>query len=135
MPPKQRTQTRTIGKKPHVGRRYVSDGKVRIEWREGGKRRSRTVGPNTAKVRAQADEMLEALVNPGRASEQRQSKRASPRQKRLSAGEQGAESPVGDAIRAWAVALMDVADILVERAKGWSSQWTEEEEKADDNDG
>ena len=79
--------------------------------------------------------MLEALVNPGRASEKRQSKRASPRQKRLSAGEQGAESPVGDAIRAWAVALMDVADILVERAKGWSSQWTEEEEKADDNDG
>ena len=135
MPSKQRTQTRTIGKKPHVGRRYVSDGKVRIEWREGGKRRSRTVGPNTAEARARADEMLEELVNPGRASEKRQSQRASPKRKRLSPGEQGAASTVGDAIRAWAVALMDVADILVERAEGWVSRWTEEEEKADDNDG
>ncbi len=57
-----RTHTKTIGKKPHTGRRYVQNGKVRIEWTESGKRRSRTVGPNTPEMCAEADSTLEAML-------------------------------------------------------------------------
>ncbi len=54
--------TRTVGEKPDLGRRYVENGKVKIEWYEGDKRRSRTIGDNDAKTRRQADEELERLL-------------------------------------------------------------------------
>ena len=54
--------TRTVGEKPNQGRRYVENGKVRIEWYEDGKRRSRTVGDNSADARREADEELEKLL-------------------------------------------------------------------------
>jgi len=54
--------TRTIGEKPDLGRRYVENGKVKIEWYEGEKRRSRTIGDNSAKTRREADEELERLL-------------------------------------------------------------------------
>ncbi len=55
--------SRTVGDPPFSGRRYVRDGKVRIEWREGGVRRSQTVGPNTAANRQQADQILEEILS------------------------------------------------------------------------
>ena len=54
--------TRTVGEKPNQGRRYVENGKVRIEWREDGKRRSRTIGDNSADTRREADEELERIL-------------------------------------------------------------------------
>jgi len=42
----------------------VIDGKVRIEWTEGGKRRSRMVGANTPANRKKADELLREVVLP-----------------------------------------------------------------------
>lgn len=54
--------TRTVGEKPNQGRRYVENGKVRIEWFEDDKRRSRTVGDNSADARREADEELERLL-------------------------------------------------------------------------
>jgi len=54
--------TRTVGEKPDLGRRYVENGKVKIEWYEDDKRRSRTIGDNSAKTRKEADEELERLL-------------------------------------------------------------------------
>ena len=61
--PKQRrrarTHSKTIGRKPFSGCRYVLEGQVRIEWRtRDGKRCQRTVGPNTRANRDLADEIL-----------------------------------------------------------------------------
>ena len=54
--------TRTVGEKPDLGRRFVENGKVKIEWYEDDKRRSRTIGDNDAKTRREADEELERLL-------------------------------------------------------------------------
>ena len=54
--------TRTVGEKPDLGRRYVENGKVKIEWYEGDKRRSKTIGENSPKTRREADEELERLL-------------------------------------------------------------------------
>ena len=54
--------TRSVGEKPNQGRRYVENGKVRIEWFEDDKRRSRTIGDNSADARREADEELERLL-------------------------------------------------------------------------
>ena len=54
--------TRTVGEKPNQGRRYVENGKVRIEWFEDDKRSSRTIGDNSADARREADEELERLL-------------------------------------------------------------------------
>ncbi len=56
--------SRTVGEPPASGRRYVIDGKVRIEWTEDGKRRSRMVGANTPANRKKADELLREVVLP-----------------------------------------------------------------------
>ncbi len=113
--------TRTVGEKPDLGRRYVENGKVKIEWYEDDKRRSRTIGDNDAKTRREADEELErilGLADPEPATE-------------------GPDEPVGDTdeeleeefdeecvevdiswlideFRSRADALMDVADDLAE---------------------
>ncbi len=54
--------SRTVRRPPHTGRRYVSGGKVRIEWTERGHRRTRTIGPNSAAARRDADRILEEVL-------------------------------------------------------------------------
>ena len=87
--------TRTVGEKPHSGRRYVEQGKVRIEWYENGKRRSRTIGENSADVRQKADSLLEEILG----------KRAEPQEK----------SSLEETVRGVILSLLDVAD----RAADW----------------
>lgn len=82
--------TRTVGEKPHSGRRYVEQGKVRIEWYEDGKRRSRTIGENCADVRQKADSLLEEFLG----------KRAEPDE----------QPSLEEAVRGVALSILDVAD-------------------------
>ena len=102
--------TRTVGKKPNQGRRYVENGKVRIEWYEDGKRRSRTIGDNSADVRREADEELKRLLGLTEAELEDDE-----------AGEDWDEecrhldiSGLIDGLRCHADALMDFADDLAE---------------------
>ena len=62
MTPRDRRYGKVIGARPYSGRRYVRDGKVRIEWFAHGKRRTQTIGPNTAANRALADHILEEAL-------------------------------------------------------------------------
>ncbi len=87
--------TRTVGEKPHLGRRYVEQGKVRIEWYENGKRRSRTIGENSADVRQKADSLLEEILGkPAELDEQ---------------------PSLEETVRGVALSLLDIAD----RAADW----------------
>ena len=52
------SQSKRIGAKPFSGRRFVEDGLVKIEWYPCGKRKTRTIGQNTAKTRKRADQIL-----------------------------------------------------------------------------
>ena len=61
-PGRQSKYTRTVGEKPNQGRRYVENGRVRIEWHEDGKRRRRSFGENTAKARGEADAALDEML-------------------------------------------------------------------------
>ena len=87
--------TRTVGEKPHSGRRYVEQGKVRIEWYENGKRRSRTIGDNSADARRKADAQLEEILGIRAESEETPS--------------------LEETVRGVALSLLDVAD----RAADW----------------
>jgi integrase len=53
--------------KPFSGRRFVEAGKVKIEWWPRGRRRSRTIGPNTAANRRLADTILDEALKEARA--------------------------------------------------------------------
>ncbi|MEE8117130.1 MAG: hypothetical protein V3T28_08490 [Gemmatimonadales bacterium] len=103
--------TKTVGTAPHVGRRYVTRGKVRIVWTEQGKRRQRTIGPNSEAVRRQADEMLERTLAALRAAgaTERSSPIPGPPPRPTD------DTSLTDAIRAVAVALLDLADRLADR--------------------
>lgn len=58
-----RARVHKIGTKPFSGSRFVQDGKVRIEWWPGGKRRLLTIGRDSKATREQADrELTEALA-------------------------------------------------------------------------
>ena len=97
--------TRAFGEKPHIGRRYVEADRVRIEWTEQGKRRRQTIGPNTPKIRKQADahleDILSSLESAGCDSD-RSDEKVSP----------GIALP--DPVRLGALALMDTADSMAE---------------------
>ncbi len=54
--------SRTFGEKPHVGRRYVENGRVRIEWREDGRRRRRSFGDNSPEATGEADTILGEIL-------------------------------------------------------------------------
>jgi len=120
--------SRTIGQKPLVGRRYVENGKVRIEWRENGRRRRRTVGMNSAATRRQADadleEILARMQNSGEHHEQE--------------GPTGHENlrPLSRTLRGYTVAALDVADRVADWVRasiGRMPEWEvveEEEEEA-----
>jgi hypothetical protein len=109
MPSKKRTRdsryTRTFGEKPRTGRRYVSDGKVKIEWHEEGKRRSRTIGENSPEVRRRADEALQEILEVFEPA-------AVPARRSLAAPPDSMEQ----ALRALAVSILDVADQMAESA-------------------
>ncbi|UCG85283.1 MAG: hypothetical protein JSW71_15270 [Gemmatimonadota bacterium] len=109
MPSKKRTRdnrhTRTFGEKPRTGRRYVSNGKVKIEWHEEGKRRSRTIGENTPEVRRRADEALQEILEVFEPA-------AVPARRSLTVPPESMEQ----AVRALAVSLLDVADQIAESA-------------------
>ncbi len=51
-----------IGEPPAVGRRYVENGRVRIEWTEAGRRRRKTIGDNDRATRAAADAELAGIL-------------------------------------------------------------------------
>ena len=54
--------TRTFHVGTATGRRFVDRGKVRIEWREGGRRRQRTIGKDNEETRREADAQLTAIL-------------------------------------------------------------------------
>ena len=122
-----RTHTKTIGEKPHTGRRYVQGGKVRIEWYEDGKRRSRTVGPHTPEMRNQADTMLEDLLAGGRAP--------------TSAADSDEKSEPAShdvSFRELALLLLDAADQLADGIRNAGQeimkQFSEQSDEPDEND-
>jgi hypothetical protein len=92
--PRDPRYSRTIGEPPLVGRRYVQNGRVRIEWKENGKWRRRTIGENTPANRRRADSELLNLLAALRGSE------PSP------------ETPVEGPVRTAVIASLDVADGL-----------------------
>ncbi len=109
--------TKTIGAKPHTGRRYVVNGTVRIEWTEHGKRRSRTIGANTAETRRRADAELAALL-----------RGISHAGGEHPMGEEQHTASFGDWLRRAAASAMDAADRLVE----WMEETAQEEARADE---
>jgi hypothetical protein len=96
--------TRTFGGPPNSGRRYVENGKVRIQWTEEGKRRSRTVGPNSAETRRRADAELEEILG-------------------LS---------IQEALRQLVLAILEAADRLIDRLRGAMHADEPKEEPAED---
>jgi integrase len=62
----RRTQQKRHGVRPFSGLRFVEDGKVKLEWRAGGRKKQRTIGRNTAEVRKAADELLRRALQRAR---------------------------------------------------------------------
>ena len=94
--------TRTLGGPPNAGRRYVENGKVRIQWTEQGKRRSRTVGPNSAETRRRADAELEEILG------------LMPSDTKQAAG---STPSIQEALRQLALAILEAADRLIDRLR------------------
>jgi hypothetical protein len=88
-----------MGEKPNIGRRYVVNGRVRIEWMEDGKRRSRTIGVNSPDMLEQADAELERIL--GMAHEETVE---------ADAPRASDETPLVESIRTLALSAMDLAD-------------------------
>lgn len=97
--------TRVFGEKPHIGRRYVEADRVRIEWTDQGKRRRRTIGPNTPKTRKQADARLEDILS---------SLESSGRDSDPSDQKVRPSISLPNPVRLGALALMDTADSMAE---------------------
>jgi hypothetical protein len=94
--------TETFGEKPHTGRRYVERGKVRIQWTEAGKRRSRTIGPNSPANRQQADAELKEILSTMNATEEKF------KSKPLDVGE------IEQQLRHYALSALDKADEIAD---------------------
>jgi hypothetical protein len=94
--------TKVVGEQPNTGRRYVENGKVRIQWTEGGKRRSRTIGPNSPANRKRADEELEEILSTMNATEEK------PESKPLDVGE------IEQKLRDYALSALDKADEIAD---------------------
>lgn len=107
MAAKKRTRdrrfSRKMGGEPNVGRRYVIDGKVRIEWLDDGKRRSRTIGENSPEVRQRADEALAEILQ-----------LSEPGLPALRVDNLASYAPMERALRRCALSILDVADALVD---------------------
>ena len=110
---RKRSASKTFGEKPFTGRRFVSNGKVRIEWMEEGRRRSRTIGPDSSETRAEADAEVERILAALRAD-------AGP-DAAESTSEEADEIPsVLEALRLLALAILDAADDLIDRLENVS---------------
>ena len=105
---RKRSASKTFGEKPFTGRRFVSNGKVRIEWMEGDRRRSRTIGPDSPATRAEADAEVERILSDLRAHDGPDAS-ASARPGRDDV------SSVLAALRVLALAILDTADRFIER--------------------
>ena len=102
--------SRTFGEKPHVGRRYVENGRVRIEWQADGKRRRRSFGDNSPAARGEADAVLEEILEQMQRStsgRQRSDHQPDPSARRESV-------TVEAMLRSLALSLMDSADRVAE---------------------
>lgn len=95
--------SRAFGSPPNAGRRYVENGKVRIEWTEDGKRRSRTVGPNSTETRSRADAELEEILGL-MPSDTKQ--------------DEGGTPSIPEAFRQLILAILEAADHLIDRLRG-----------------
>ena len=115
MPSKKRTRdnryTKVFGEKPRTGRRYVQNGKVKIEWHEEGKRRSRTIGENTAEVREHADAALQEILEVFEPA---------PVPARLSSW--APPESMEQALRGVALSLLDVADQVADAVTTFGSE-------------
>jgi hypothetical protein len=128
--------TKSFGAKPHNGRRYVIDDKVRIEWYEDGKRRSRTIGPNGADTRRAADEKLQEILQgheppePGQ-PEQEPAGEEAPRTERETA------EAIQDTLLGLASNVLDAADWLADGLRNAATELMkragEAEEEAEDS--
>jgi hypothetical protein len=105
---RKRSASKTFGEKPFTGRRFVTNGKVRIEWMEAGRRRSRTIGPDSPDVRAAADAEVERILRELQADTGPDTSE--------STHEASHEVPSAlEALRLLVLAVLDVADDLIER--------------------
>lgn len=134
MAPRDPRYTRTLGEKPHEGRRYVEDGKVRIEWTEGGKRRRRTIGANTEANRERADAALtEKLADQGGSMPAKTPAKVPTRTPTADATEKAPASDflhgLTDTARDVALSLMDAAD---EMAAWLQDLWKESDAESDE---
>ncbi len=102
--------SRTFGEKPHVGRRYVENGRVRIEWQEDGRRRRRSFGENSHETRNEADAVLEEILEQMQPSTSGQ-KRPDDEPK---TGAQQEPLTVDAVLRSLALSVMDSADRIAE---------------------
>jgi hypothetical protein len=119
--------SRTIGRKPFVGRRYVENGKVRIEWSDHGRRRRRTIGKNSAETRRQADADLEEILARMQNNEEHHEPGGQEEQENV--------RPLSRTLRHYAVAALDVADRMADWVRasiGRMPEWevVEEEDAA-----
>ena len=140
---RDRRYSRTIGETPLVGRRYVENGRVRIEWKEGGKRRRRTVGPNSAKTRQRADAELEEILARMQNNDEQHDQDAQDQQPQDNEQQEQEEQkplpPLGDVLRDYAIAALGVADGIADWVREaitsppeW--EWVEGDDEDDGDD-
>ncbi|MGD8727510.1 MAG: hypothetical protein PVH40_07685 [Gemmatimonadales bacterium] len=111
---RDRRYSRTIGEPPFAARRYVENGKVRIEWKDSGKRRRRTIGPNDAETRRRADATMEEILarmkdeteHHDQETQDQHSQGAEPEGQDA----QQPTPPLGDVLRDYALAALGIAD-------------------------
>jgi len=101
----------------------VIDGKVRIEWTEDGKRRSRMVGANTPANRKKADELLREVVLP-MIDEQTEKAEDTGEKADESAASTEMNFEIPQSLRDAALRIMDAADELADWIEdGISKVW------------
>ncbi len=98
---------------PHVRRTT----QLRIQWTEEGKRRSRTVGPNSAETRRRADAELEEILG------------LMPTDTKQ---DEGAAPSIQEALRQLVLAILEAADRLIDRLRGAMHADEPKEEPAED---
>ncbi len=127
--------SRTVGEPPALGRRYVINGKVRIEWTEDGKRRSRTVGSNTPANRRKADKLLREVLSP-MIDEQTEKPEDTGEKSDESAASTEISFEIPQSLRDAAVRIMDAADDVADWIedgfnKIWSRSTSDDVEEAE----
>jgi len=141
---RDRRYTRTIGEPPFAGRRFVENGRVRIEWKEGGRRKRRSVGPNSAETRQRADAELEEILERMQTNDEHHDQEAQDQQSQDTEQHEQEEQkplpPLGDILRDYALAALGVADGIADWVREaitsppeW--EWVEKGEEEGKDDG